>query len=40
MLETYLRLGGQTTFFGSAYNTGDGIRMAQEVGAEMWHMNN
>jgi len=40
MLETYLRLGGQTTFFGSAYNTGDGVRMAQEVGAQMWHMNN
>ncbi len=40
MLETYLRLGGETTFFGSPYNTGDGVRMAQEVGAQLWHMSN
>ena len=26
-------------FYGSAANTGDGIRMAQEVGADLWHMN-
>jgi succinate dehydrogenase/fumarate reductase flavoprotein subunit len=25
---------------GSPYNSGDGIRMAAEVGAELWHMNN
>jgi succinate dehydrogenase/fumarate reductase flavoprotein subunit len=25
---------------GTPYNTGDGIRMASEIGAEMWHMNN
>ena len=25
---------------GTPYNTGDGIRMAAEVGAELWHMNN
>jgi succinate dehydrogenase/fumarate reductase flavoprotein subunit len=25
---------------GSPYNTGDGIRMAAEVGADLWHMNN
>lgn len=25
---------------GSPYNTGDGIRMAQQVGAQLWHMNN
>ncbi|MEU6700556.1 FAD-binding protein [Pseudonocardia sp. NPDC046786] len=26
-------------FYGSQDNTGDGIRMAQQVGAELWHMN-
>ena len=26
-------------FTGGASNTGDGIRMAQEVGADLWHMN-
>ena len=25
---------------GTPYNTGDGIRMAMEVGANLWHMNN
>jgi succinate dehydrogenase/fumarate reductase flavoprotein subunit len=25
---------------GSPYNTGDGVRMAAEVGADLWHMNN
>ena len=25
---------------GTPYNTGDGIRMAQKVGAQLWHMNN
>ena len=25
---------------GTFYNTGDGVRMAQEVGADLWHMNN
>ena len=25
---------------GALYNTGDGIRMAQEIGAELWHMSN
>ena len=25
---------------GSTYNTGDGIRMAQQAGAALWHMNN
>jgi len=28
-----------TYFAGSPANTGDGIRMAQEVGASLWHMN-
>jgi succinate dehydrogenase/fumarate reductase flavoprotein subunit len=26
-------------FYGSPMNTGDGVRMAQGVGAELWHMN-
>lgn len=26
-------------FYGSQDNTGDGVRMAQEVGADLWHMN-
>ena len=25
---------------GTTYNTGDGIKMAQQVGASLWHMNN
>ena len=25
---------------GTTYNTGDGIRMAQKAGADLWHMNN
>jgi succinate dehydrogenase/fumarate reductase flavoprotein subunit len=25
---------------GTPYNTGDGVRMAQKVGADLWHMNN
>src|SRR3546814_21180341 len=26
-------------FYGATSNTGDGIRMAQAVGADLWHMN-
>ena len=26
------------TFYGNPDNTGDGVRMAQEVGADLWHM--
>ena len=37
MVETYLGL-SEFAVVGSLYNTGDGVRMAQEVGAEMWHM--
>jgi succinate dehydrogenase/fumarate reductase flavoprotein subunit len=38
MIKNYLR---PTTikFTGWKYNTGDGIKMAQEVGADLWHMN-
>ena len=28
-----------THFYGSPHNTGDGVLMAQEVGASLWHMN-
>lgn len=40
MIRNYVE--GLPTLFphGSPYNTGDGIRMAAEVGAELWHMNN
>lgn len=27
-----------STFYGTPYNTGDGIYMAQQVGAKLWHM--
>ncbi|MCD7819762.1 MAG: FAD-binding protein [Lachnospiraceae bacterium] len=37
MTDNYLGL-SRTAAFGSLYNTGDGIRMAAEVGADMWHM--
>lgn len=26
-------------FYGTRANTGDGVRMAQEIGADLWHMN-
>ena len=38
MVETYLGLTDYAVI-GGLYNTGDGIRMAQEVGADLWHMN-
>ncbi len=37
MIETYLGM-TCTAPFGTVYNTGDGIRMATEVGADLWHM--
>ena len=40
MVESYLGIGGKFTFYGSAYNTGDGVTMAMDVGAKMWHMHN
>ncbi|MBP3700673.1 MAG: FAD-dependent oxidoreductase, partial [Lachnospiraceae bacterium] len=40
MLENYLYLGGQYHHYGTDYNTGDGIKMAMEVGANLWHMAN
>jgi succinate dehydrogenase/fumarate reductase flavoprotein subunit len=38
MKQNYLRPGA-IKFTGWIYNTGDGIRMAQSVGADLWHMN-
>lgn len=38
MVETYLGL-SDVSIMGSLYNTGDGIKMAMEVGADLWHMN-
>lgn len=37
MIANYLGLSDYTVC-GGLYNTGDGIRMAQEVGAKLWHM--
>ncbi len=37
MRETYLGL-SSAAVAGSLYNTGDGIKMAMEVGADLWHM--
>lgn len=40
MCEAYLGWGGKHGFHGSAYNTGDGITMAMDAGANLWHMHN
>ena len=39
MHATYLRI-WPCKFYGNPANTGDGIPMAQKVGADLWHMNN
>lgn len=38
MIQTFAHRTGAYPI-GSAYNTGDGIAMAQRIGAQMWHMN-
>jgi len=38
MKRGYLRA-SPVYFYGSPMNTGDGVRMAQAVGADLWHMN-
>jgi succinate dehydrogenase/fumarate reductase flavoprotein subunit len=38
MKMSYLRA-APMYFYGSPMNTGDGVRMAQAVGADLWHMN-
>lgn len=42
MLENYLyrRMPDGFERFGSSWNTGDGVHMATEVGARLWHMGN
>lgn len=40
MVESYLGIGGKYGLFGSVHNTGDGITMAMDVGAKLWHMHN
>ncbi len=37
MIENYLDM-SQTAYLGGGYNTGDGISMAMEAGADLWHM--
>lgn len=39
MVQNYLHT-RRLTPIGTLYNRGDGVRMAQEVGAKMWHMAN
>lgn len=40
-LRGYLPIGYDTMYpFGTPYNRGDGLKMAQSVGAQLWHMNN
>lgn len=41
MMKTYLPEGYPRLFpRGTSYNVGDGIKLAQSVGADLWHMNN
>jgi hypothetical protein len=40
MIRDYLPQMPKAAPTGTPYNTGDGIVMAQEVGADLWHMNN
>jgi succinate dehydrogenase/fumarate reductase flavoprotein subunit len=40
MVRTYINALPHIYPSGTPYNTGDGIRMAVEAGAELWHMNN
>lgn len=38
MLQDYLNI-TRWSLGGTTYNTGDGVHMAQEIGADLWHMN-
>jgi succinate dehydrogenase/fumarate reductase flavoprotein subunit len=41
MIATYYQMGYcETRPMGTPYNRGDGVKMAQSVGADLWHMNN
>ena len=41
MMQDYMASMGcpKTFFLGSPYNVGDGVKMAQQIGADLWHMN-
>ncbi|WP_024796946.1 FAD-dependent oxidoreductase [Tomitella biformata] len=39
MVRDYLRL-PESVLWGSPHSTGDGLKMAQKVGADLWHMDN
>jgi uncharacterized protein with FMN-binding domain len=38
MMRDYCDMRGNYGFEGTPYNTGDGVRMSIEVGADLWHM--
>lgn len=38
--NTYCKCYPMNGFYGWPFNTGDGIKMVQDVGAQLWHMNN
>jgi succinate dehydrogenase/fumarate reductase flavoprotein subunit len=40
MVRDYLGIPGTAAVWGSPGNTGDGIKMALKVGADLWHMDN
>lgn len=41
LLDTYYPVGSKGFWqYGTPHNFGDGIRMCQEIGASLWHMNN
>ncbi len=40
MVRDYLGVGGDPVVWGSQAGTGDGIKMAMKVGADLWHMDN
>ena len=40
MVRNYVSGLGEAYPHGTPYNTGDGVRMGIEVGADLWHMNN
>ncbi len=41
LMDCYYMVGCKSFFYlGTPYNRGDGIKMCQEIGAGLWHMNN
>ena len=41
LMDCYYMVGCKSFFYlGTPYNRGDGVRMAQAIGADLWHMNN